>query len=160
MSRRLAIVPGSFDPITLGHLDIIERATRLFDDVEVAIGVNAGRSPLFSLEERLVLVRACTGHLPTVEATSFEGLVAEYARRRGAVALVRGVRQGGDLEYEMRMHFANRRLNEDLDTLFLVPAERHALVSASVVREIHSYGGDVTSFVPEPVFNALEERRK
>ena len=157
-TTRRVLYPGTFDPITLGHLDIIERARRLFDEVEVAIGVNADKKTLLSLDERLDLARACTAEMQNVTVSSFEGLVVDYARARRATALIRGVRQGGDLEYEMRMHFANRRMNPDVDTIFFAPSEEHALVSASIVREIHRWGGDVRSFVPTHVQRALEAR--
>ena len=154
---RRVLYPGTFDPITLGHLDIIERARRLFDEVEVAIGINASKKTLLSVQERLELIAACTEDMRNVVVSTFEGLVVDYARERGAIALIRGVRQGGDLEYEMRMHFANRRMSPQLDTIFLAPSEEHALVSASIVREIHRWGGDVRSFVPAQVRAALDE---
>jgi pantetheine-phosphate adenylyltransferase len=155
---RLALYPGTFDPITNGHVDVLERALRIFDVVEIAVGVNADKRTLLDLDERLQLIRTCTADLSGVTVGSFEGLVVDYARARGAVALIRGVRQGGDLEYEMRMYFANRRLHPDLDTVFFAPSAEHALVSASIVREIHRWGGDVRSFVPRAVADALQAR--
>ena len=152
---RLALYPGSFDPMTLGHLDIVERASRLFDHVEITVAVNSSKKPLFGIDDRCRLVRECVAHLDNVSVASFEGLLVEYARRRHAAVLVRGLRQLSDFDYEFRMAFANRRLHSDLETVFLMTSERHALVSASIVREIHAWGGDVSTFVPSPVLRAL-----
>lgn len=157
--KRLALYPGTFDPITYGHVDIIKKALRIFDEVELAVGVNVSKAALLSLEQRLALIRECTSEFQGVSVSAFEGLVVEHARKRGAIALVRGVRQVNDFEYEMRMYFANRRLNEDLETVFFAPDERHALVSASIVREIHRWGGELSSFVPPPVVRVLEALR-
>lgn len=159
-TKRLGLYPGTFDPITNGHLDVIRRARRVFDVVDVAIGINSEKRTLLSLEERLELAVSCTADWEDVTVSSFEGLVVDYARSRGAVALIRGVRQAGDLEYEMRMYVANRRLNPELDTVFFAPSEEHALVSASIVREIHRWGGDVRTFVPERVVAALDAHAK
>ena len=157
---RLALYPGSFDPITNGHLDVIRRARRLFDRVEVAVGINTQKTSLLSVDERLQLIRSCTEGLEGVSTSSFEGLVVEHARARNAIALVRGVRQAGDLEYELQMFYANRRMHPDLDVVFFAPSEEHAFVSASIVREIHSWGGDIRSFVPPPVMARLRARGK
>ena len=155
----LALYPGSFDPFTLGHLDILERAARLFEHVEVTVAVNTRKTTLFTPSERCELIRACTAHLPGVSAMPFEGLLMDHARARGAVALIRGLRQVSDFDYEQRMAFANRRLAPGVETLFLVPSERHAFIHASLVREIHRWGGEVASFVPEPVRVALAAKR-
>lgn len=152
---RIALYPGSFDPFTFGHLDIVRRAACLFDRVEVTVAVNAAKQPLLSIEDRCRLIRECTEDLPGVSVESFEGLLVDRARERGAVALVRGLRQLSDFDYEFRMAFANRRLHGELETVFLMTSEAHALISASIVREIHQWGGDVSSFVPEPVRAAL-----
>ncbi|GIV59662.1 MAG: phosphopantetheine adenylyltransferase [Rhodothermaceae bacterium] len=154
----LALYPGTFDPFTYGHLDILERALRLFDRVEVTVAVNTSKTPLFTLEERCELIRRCTGHLTGVSVVPFEGLLMEHARRRGAVAQVRGLRQVSDFDYEYRMLFANRRLLPELETVFLMPSEAHLHIHASLVREIHRWGGDVSSFVPPPVLEALQRK--
>ncbi|QXD14568.1 pantetheine-phosphate adenylyltransferase [Rhodocaloribacter litoris] len=154
----LALYPGTFDPFTYGHLDILERALRLFDRVEVTVAVNTSKTPLFTLEERCELIRRCTGHLTGVSVVPFEGLLMEHARRRGAVAQVRGLRQVSDFDYEYRMLFANRRLFPELETVFLMPSEAHLHIHASLVREIHRWGGDVSSFVPPPVLEALQRK--
>lgn len=156
---RLALYPGSFNPFTYGHLDIVERASQIFDRVEVAVAASANKDPLFSQTERCDLVRACTTHLANVTVTAFEGLLVDHARERGAAVLVRGLRQVSDFDFEFRMAFANRRLSPDLETVFLMTAEEQALIHASIVREIHHWGGDVSSFVPGPVLKALLRKR-
>lgn len=163
---RLALYPGTFDPVTLGHLDVLERALAVFDRVQVTVAVNDAKRSLFAPDERVALVRAC---LPGVaggdraDVVAFEGLLVDHARAAGAVALVRGLRQVSDFDFEMRMAVANRRLAPEVQTVFFPPAEDQALAASSLVREIHRWGGDVSSFVPEPVAAALrgrgEERR-
>ena len=156
---RLALYPGTFDPPTLGHLDIVERAAQIFDRVEITIAVNTSKTPLLSVEERCELISECVSGLPNVSVAQFEGLLVDYARNRGAVALVRGLRQVSDFDFEFRMAFANRRLHDGLETVFLMTSEEHALIAASIVREIHHWGGDISSFVPEPVQRALASKR-
>ena len=151
----LALYPGSFDPFTNGHLDILERACRLFDRVEVTIARNSEKKGFFSTEQRKSLILECTRHLDNMSVVIFDGLLADHAVRSGAAALVRGLRQVTDFDYEFRMAFANRRLAADVETVFLMTSEEHALISASIVREIHRYGGDISSFVPEPVLRAM-----
>ena len=162
---RLALYPGTFDPVTHGHLDVLRRSLRLFDRVEVTVAVNASKRPLFSDEERVELVWASVADWPAEErgrisVALFEGLIAARAAERGAVALVRGIRQVTDFDYELRMAIANGRLNEEAVTVFLTPGEDHAFTSSSLVREIHRFGGDVSSFVPEPVLERLREPQK
>ena len=156
---RIALYPGSFDPFTLGHLDVLERALRLFDRVEVTVAVNSSKKTLFSVEERCDLIRASTSHLERVDVASFEGLIAEYARMRKACALVRGLRQTSDFQYERPMASANRILNTDLETVFLVPSEQHMLISSTIVRDIHRWEGDLSAFVPTPVLEALRSKK-
>lgn len=154
----LALYPGTFDPVTFGHLDVLERALKVFDEVEVTVAVNASKQTLFSTADRVGLVQASLAQIEgadRVRVTAFEGLLVDHARATGAVALVRGLRQVSDFDYEFRMALANRRLFPDLQTVFLMPAEEHTFVAASIVREIHRWGGDVTSFVPSPVVEAL-----
>jgi len=155
----LAIYPGTFDPFTKGHLDILERAILLFDEVEVTVAVNVSKSPLLSLQERCELVQACTEGLAGVSVASFDGLLMDHARRREAVAVIRGLRQVTDFDYEYRMLFANRRLHPTCETVFLMPSESHALIHASLVREIHRLGGDISSFVPAPVLKTLQAKK-
>lgn len=157
---RLALYPGTFDPVTLGHLDVLRRALRIFDRVEVTVAVNVAKASLFSGNERVAMVRECLEDWPAerrarVTVVEFEGLLVDHARTRGAAALIRGMRQVSDFEYEFRMALANRRLMPELETVFLMPSEEHAFIAGSLVREIHRWGGDVSSFVPEPVLRRL-----
>ena len=151
----LALYPGTFDPFTYGHLDVLERALALFDRVEVTVGVNASKETLFSSEERVRLIEACTDALDDVEVVAHEGLIVDRAEEAGARVLVRGLRQVSDFDYEFRMAFANRKLAPDLETIFLMTSEAHAFVSASIVRDVHHWDGDVSKFVPPPVVEAL-----
>lgn len=147
MSRRLAIFPGSFDPVTNGHVDLIARAAALFDEVVVAIGRHPSRQPLFTLDERMDLLRAVTGELGRVRVDAYDGLLADFAVSLGAVAIVRGIRNSSDFEYELPIAQANRSMRPELDTLFLATQPQHGFVSASIVREIASHGGDRKSVV-------------
>ena len=158
INKHLALYPGTFDPFTYGHLDVLERALRIFDEVEVTVGIHAGKRTLFSTEERCALIRQCTGHLDGVTVASFEGLLVDYARQRGAGALVRGLRQVSDFDYEFQMAFANRKLYPDLETVFFMTSDAYALISASIVRDVHRWGGDLTDFVPPPVAEALGKK--
>jgi len=151
----IALYPGSFDPFTFGHLDILERACRIFDHVQVTIARNSEKSGFFPNARRRELILECTQHLDNMSVEVFDGLLADYARSMEAVALVRGLRQVSDFDYEFRMAFANRRLAPEVETVFFMTSERHALISASIVREIHGHGGDISSFVPKPVLQAL-----
>ena len=157
----LALYPGTFDPITDGHLDVLRRALTVFGEVEVTVAVNADKRTLFTADERVALVRACADAdgLKGVTVTSFEGLIADYARTRGARILVRGMRQVSDFDYEFRMAFANRRLEPNLETVFMMTSEAHAFVSATIVRDVHRWGGDVSLFVPPAVVEALRAKR-
>ena len=157
----VAFFPGSFDPMTVGHLDVLRRALRLFERVEAVVAVKSGREALFTLEERVGLVRACTAGWPEAErltVAASEGLLADYARRREAVALVRGVRGAADFDYEMRLAVANRQL-APVETVFVVTAPAFWAVSATIVRDVHRHGGDVSAFVPAPVVQALAAKR-
>ncbi|SRR5690554_4363123 len=155
----LALYPGTFDPFTYGHLDVLERALHIFDVIEVTVAVNAGKQSLFDIEERCELIRQCVDHLDRVEVAAHEGLIAERARERGAKALVRGLRQVSDFDYEMRMALANRELNPGLETVFLPASGTHAFISATIVRDIHRWNGDVSPFVPRPVVEAMAAKR-
>lgn len=157
---RLALYPGTFDPFTFGHLDILERAMALFDRVEVTVAVNAEKETIFPIEERCELIRQCARHLPGVDVAAHEGLIADRARETGAAVLVRGLRQSRDFDYELPMALANRTLREDLETVFLPASGRHALISGALVRDILRWNGDVSAFVPEPVLNALARRAR
>jgi pantetheine-phosphate adenylyltransferase len=151
----LALYPGSFDPFTYGHLDILERASRIFDTIVVTVAKNSSKTAAFTPEQRCDLIRQCTTHLKNVRVEIFDGLLVDFAKSQGAIALVRGLRQVSDFDYEFRMAVANRRLAPEVETVFLMTSEQHALISASIVREIHRHGGDITSFVPPIVKKAL-----
>ncbi len=155
---RIAICPGSFDPITNGHLDVIQRAARLFDKVIVAVSVNQPKGPLFSVAERLEMARLAAVHLPNVEADTFSGLLVDYVGRRGAHAVVRGLRAVSDFEFEFQLALMNRKLNEQVETIFMMPRESYTFLSSRLVKEIASLGGDVGEFVPPPVLAALRKR--
>lgn len=144
----------------MGHLDILKRALRIFDRIEVTVAVNAKKKTLLTIEERCELIRACTADLDRVSVEAFEGLLVDRARERKASALVRGLRQVSDFDYEFRMAFANRKLHPDLETVFLMTSEEHAMISATVVRDVYRWGGDISSFVPPAVEEALVRKRQ
>ncbi|MDE2149870.1 MAG: pantetheine-phosphate adenylyltransferase [Gammaproteobacteria bacterium] len=158
MSSIIAAYSGTFDPITLGHNDIIHRAARMFPQLIVAVGLNPAKNPRFSLEERCELVRAASGDLPNVEVKGFEGLVVDFARDNGVTVLVRGVRTVGDVDYEKQMAVMNRDLYPQLDTVMLAPSPEYAHLSSSLVRELTSLGAPVAKLVPKPVVPVLLER--
>jgi pantetheine-phosphate adenylyltransferase len=155
---RIAIYPGTFDPITNGHLDILERALKLFDKVIITIARNSAKNPLFSEEERLEMIRKSVRTLKGVEVDSFDGLLVEYAQAKKATAVVRGLRAISDFEYELQMALMNRKLNEGLVTVFLMPNEKYTYLNSSIVREIARHKGDVRDFVPRHVLGRLTEK--
>jgi pantetheine-phosphate adenylyltransferase len=144
----IAIYPGSFDPITLGHLDIIQRGSRLFDQVVVAVLRNPNKSPLFTVQQRLEQIRVCTSHLPNVEVDGFDGLTVNYAQMRGASALLRGLRAISDFEVELQMAHTNKTLSTQIETVFLATSNEYSFLSSSVVKEIARFGGSVDHLVP------------
>ena len=158
MAKKIAIYPGSFDPVTLGHLDVITRAANMFDKVLVAVLVNSSKRPTFSIEERMELLRDATDGLDNVEIVSFEGLLAEYCKSRGVNAIVKGLRAVSDFEYEFQMAIANKRLNPELETIFLTADSDSMYLSSSMVREIGSMGGDISNFVPACVHDRIVAR--
>lgn len=155
---QLAIYPGSFDPPTNGHLDVVRRAADLFPRVIVAVGIHPSRKPLFTLEERLELMRQVCDGIPNITIQSFEGLLADFARSVHARVIVRGLRVGADFEYELQMAHANADLASEIDTVFLPTRTRYGFISASLVREIASHGGDVSRYAPPSVCAALERK--
>ncbi|MCA1732335.1 MAG: pantetheine-phosphate adenylyltransferase [Acidobacteria bacterium] len=155
---RTAVYPGSFDPITNGHLDIIERGTRLFDRVIVGILENEEKSPLFNVAERIAIIREVTGHLPSVEILSFSGLLVNFVRRMNANVVVRGIRAVSDFEYEFQMTLMNRELAPDTETIFMMPAVEYTFVSSRLVKEVFRLGGDVSRLVPPIVLERLGDR--
>ena len=152
------IYPGTFDPITNGHLDIIERSAVIFPRVLVAVANSPSKKPLFSLDERVELVRQSVAHLSNVEVFGFSDLLANVIRQHNISAIIRGVRTTTDFEYELQLAALNRLLTKGVDSLFFPPAEKWAFVSSTIVREIYLHGGDVAELVPVPVFNALKSR--
>jgi pantetheine-phosphate adenylyltransferase len=148
---KIAIYPGTFDPITKGHSDLVERASRLFDTVIVAIAANPGKQPVFSLDERLALARVALEDCGNVEVCAFDGLLVEFAREKQAQVILRGLRAVSDFDYEFQLAGMNRTLAPDVETLFLTPAEQYANISSSLVREIAALGGDVSPFVHEKI---------
>ena len=159
MTERIAVCAGSFDPITEGHRDVVERGLSMFDRVIVAVAHNVRKTPLFNVNERVGLIEECFADEPRVEVDTFEGLVVEYARKRQAVALLRGLRAVSDFEFEFQMASMNRRLAPEIRTVFLMAAEDHFYVSSSLVKEVAMLGGDVAHHVPSGVASALVDKR-
>lgn len=158
---KIAIYPGSFDPVTLGHLDVIERASSLFDRLIVVVMHNQTKKPMFTTEERKAFLSRVTRHLPNVEVDVFGGLLADYARQRGACTIVKGLRAVSDFEYEFQMALANRKLNPDLDTAFLMTSAEYMYLSSSIVKDIAAHGGAISGFVsPEVEQEVLQRMRK
>jgi len=155
---RRAIYPGSFDPITNGHLDVIARARKLFDEVVVAVACNIDKEPLFTLEERLQLLRDVLGNGPGVRIGQFEGLLVEFAVNEQANAVIRGLRAVSDFEFEFQMALMNRKLQGNVETIFLMPKEEYTYLSSRLVKEIARLGGDVSAFVPSGVAKALASK--
>jgi pantetheine-phosphate adenylyltransferase, bacterial len=154
---RHCIYPGTFDPITFGHLDVLERASRLFDKVTVAVAANPGKGPLFTQLQRLELVRSVAKHLPNVTAVAFDGLLVEFARAQGAIAVIRGIRALSDFEFEFNMALMNRHLEPDIETIFVMPRETYSYTSSNLVKQVAKLGGDISKFVPAEVVTALRE---
>ena len=158
MKKRLAIYPGTFDPITLGHLDIIERSATIFDDVVVAVGRNIGKQPLFSVEERIEMIHKTTAHLDNIRVTYFDGLIVDYARKMQAKAMIRGLRAMSDFEFEFQMALVNRTLHPDLVQVFLMPHEAYTHLNSTIVREVSSFNGDISPFVTPYVADVLHQK--
>ncbi|MCY4001898.1 MAG: pantetheine-phosphate adenylyltransferase [Bacteroidetes bacterium] len=152
---KLAVYPGTFDPFTLGHLDIAERALRLFDQLIITVAVHSEKSTLLSAETRIDLIRKSTIHLDNIRVMGFEGLIAQHAKNLGACALVRGLRSSRDFDYESQMAYMNRRMIPELDTIFFHTDATHALTSSSLVRDILHWNGDIRPFVPKVIAEAL-----
>jgi pantetheine-phosphate adenylyltransferase len=155
---RTAIYPGSFDPLTNGHLDIIQRAAKLFDRVIVAVAQNEGKKPLFSLKDRLSLVQQSLGEFPNVEADSFDTLLVDYAAKQNGQAIIRGLRAVSDFEFEFQLALMNRKLNGSVETIFMMPRETYTFLSSRIVKEIARLGGNVECFVPPHVRTALSRK--
>jgi pantetheine-phosphate adenylyltransferase len=156
--KRIAVYPGTFDPVTNGHVDIVERSLRMFDKVIVAIAANPKKKPLFSLEERLAMFTAALKGRRNVVIEGFDRLLVDYMKQKKAVGLIRGLRAVSDFEYEMQMALMNRRLDSDIETVFLMPSEEYTFVTSTIVKEAASYGGDVSSLVPNVVVAMLRKK--
>lgn len=155
---KIAIYPGSFDPVTSGHLNIIRRASKIFDKLIVCVMVNAGKNPLFSLNERVELIQRVTGDLKNVEVDSSGELLAEYAKRRGSCVIVKGLRAGSDFENEFQMALINKKINPELDTMFLTAESQYMYLSSSVVKELASYSVDLKDFLPSEIIPDIRAR--
>ena len=155
---KIAVVPGSFDPITMGHLDIIKRASTIFDEVKVVVMNNSSKNPLFDVNERMDLISQVTQSIPNVKVDSFSGLLIDYSVEVKANAIIRGLRAVSDFEYEMQITSMNRFLNENIETLFMVSNNQYSFLSSSIVKEVAKYKGSITGLVPEAVEKALHSR--
>lgn len=153
-----AIYPGTFDPITNGHIDLVGRAARMFERVVVAVAENRNKSPLFSLDERVALAREAVRAIPKVDVLGFDTLLVECARANSGQVILRGLRAVSDFEFEFQLAGMNRHLGPEIETVFMTPSENYAFISSSLIREIARFGGDVSAFVPEPVLEALSRR--
>ncbi len=156
--KHIAVYPGTFDPVTNGHIDLVERSLRIFGEVIVAVAENPKKAPLFTLDERLAMLKAVTANYKNVVIEGFDGLLVDYVRKKGAVAIIRGLRAVSDFEYEMQMALMNRRLNTKIETVFLMPNEEYSFITSTIVREAASYGGDVSSLVPPDVVKKLKKK--
>ena len=154
----IAIYPGSFDPVTSGHLNIIRRAAKIFDRLIVCVMVNSSKTGLFKPQERVAMLKECTQRFPNVEVDFSDELLAAYAKRRGATVLVKGLRAVSDYEYEVQMAVINRKLNPDLETMFLASSEKYTYISSTMVREVANYGGDISGLVPDELVDFIKEK--
>ena len=155
---KIAVCPGSFDPVTVGHIDIITRAAGLFDHVIVSVMINADKKSSFNIDERIEFLKKSLSNLKNVEITSFNGLLAEYTKDIGATAIVRGLRAMSDFEYEFQMALTNKKLNRDIETVFLAANSKNTYLSSSMVKEVAYFGGDISSFVPKEVHDYIKKR--
>jgi pantetheine-phosphate adenylyltransferase len=158
--RRLAIYPGSFDPLTFGHMDVIERSAKLFDQVIVAVGANSAKKPLLTTDARVKAIRESVAGIPNVSVDSFSGLLVDFVLAQGATVVIRGLRATADFEYEFQMATVNRKLTGNLETLFLMTKWEHSYLSSTIVKELARLGGDYSSFVPEPVARVIADSLK
>jgi len=156
--KRIAVYPGTFDPVTNGHIDLVERSLRIFDTVIVAVAENPKKTPLFSLEERISLFKRVTAKYKSVVIEGFDGLLVDYVKQKKAAGIIRGLRAVSDFEYEMQMALMNRRLDNSIETVFLMPNEEYSFITSTIVKEAASYGGDVSSLVPRVVVEKLNKK--
>src|SRR3990172_1779716 len=156
--KHIAVYPGTFDPVTNGHIDLVERSLTIFDEVIVAIAANPKKAPLFSFKERIAMFREAAAQYKNVVIEGFDGLLVDYVKQKKAVGIVRGLRAVSDFEYEMQMALMNRRLDSTIETVFLMPNEEYSFITSTIVREAASYGGDVSSLVPKVVVDKLKKK--
>ena len=156
--KRIAVYPGTFDPVTFGHVDVVERSLRMFDELIVAIAANPKKQPLFTLDERIDLFRKALGRRRNVRIEGFDCLLVDYMKKKRAVGLIRGLRAVSDFEYEMQLALMNRRLDSTIETVFLMPSEEYSFITSTIVKEAASYGGNVTSLVPPAVVVGLRKK--
>jgi len=156
--KHIAVYPGTFDPVTNGHIDLVERSLRIFGEVIVAVAENPKKAPLFPLEERIAMLQAVTANYKNVAIEGFDGLLVDYVRKKSAVAIIRGLRAVSDFEYEMQMALMNRRLDSNIETVFLMPNVEYSFITSTIVKEAASYGGDVSSLAPRVVVEKLKKK--
>ena len=156
--KHVAVYPGTFDPVTNGHIDLVERSLRIFGEVIVAVAENPKKAPLFPLEERIAMLRTVTANYKNVSIEGFDGLLVDYVRKKSAVAIIRGLRAVSDFEYEMQMALMNRRLDSNIETVFLMPNVEYSFITSTIVKEAASYGGDVSSLAPRVVVEKLKKK--
>jgi pantetheine-phosphate adenylyltransferase len=160
MAERIAIYPGTFDPVTFGHLDVLERAAKLFDTVIISVAKSSSKSTLFSYTERVDMITSAAKGINNIRVAAFEGLLVDYAKSQGADSIIRGLRAVSDFEYEFQMALTNRKIASGIETVFLMPSEKYSYISSTLVREIAKYNGDVSAFVPEEVAGLLKQKFK
>jgi pantetheine-phosphate adenylyltransferase len=158
MSKKIAIYPGTFDPFTYGHLDIVERASKIFDEIIVTISMNSKKQPLFSVSERLEFIKDATRSMNHVQTDCFEGLLVNFAKQKNAVAIIRGLRAISDFEYEFQMALMNHRLNQDISIVFLMPNEKYTYLNSTIVKEVAEFGGNVDNLVTPLVARKLKQK--
>ena len=156
--KNKAVYPGTFDPVTFGHIDLIKRALKIFDTVIIAVAHNADKEPLFGVEERIAMLRQATRGMRGVVIESFDGLAVDYVRRKGSVVMVRGLRMLSDFEYEFQMALTNRKIGQDIETIFMMPSESYSYLSSKLIKEAFALGADVKDFVPPFVAKALAKK--
>jgi pantetheine-phosphate adenylyltransferase len=157
-TKRIAIYPGTFDPITLGHLDVLERACSLFDEVIISAAVSSSKNTLFTIDERLEAIKLSAGHLKNCFVEKFDGLLVNYAMKKNASVIIRGLRAISDFEFEFRMALTNRKIAPMVETVFLMPGEKYSYISSTLVREVARYGGDVSEFVPKETAEMIKKK--
>ena len=156
--KHYAVYPGTFDPVTNGHIDLVQRSLTIFDEVIVAVAANPKKQPLFSLEERIALFKEATAGYKNVVIEGFDGLLVDYVRKNNAVGILRGLRAVSDFEYELQMALMNRRLDSSIETVYLMPSEEYSFITSTIVKEAASYGGDISTLVPKVVVEKLKKK--